>query len=250
MVKARSRSAMTRGRVEELLRPDVPRHDVAAGYVDTLPDETVPPPGRAQATWQTVPGSLLWQRIQPLLASLLVPGYRTVDRQLRLRPGATVLDSGCGPGNLTTRLAAAVAPDGVAVGLDISEPMLQRAAAQARPNMGLVRGDATHLPFRDNGFDAACATAVIMLVPDPARALAEMVRVVAPGGLLTVMVPGRAEGRAARLTGPLTELLGRLAGARMFATHEVPDMLADLGCDHVHALRQTNMVLVRARSPR
>lgn len=68
------------------------------------------------------------------MTSRLVPDYRTVARQLRLGPGSTVVDVGCGPGNVTAALADAVAPaHGLAHGVDVSTPMLRKAAAQPRP---------------------------------------------------------------------------------------------------------------------
>ncbi len=239
----------TAQRLTALLRPEVTYSLAPEGYVDTLSGEEKEPPGRAQAAWQTTLGSNVYERIQPLMASLLAPNYRTVHQQLHLAAGQHVVDVGCGPGNVTTRLAEAVAPHGLAVGVDLSTPMLARAAARARPNMGLTRGDATRLPLRDASVDAACATAVVMLVPEPADALAELVRVVRPVGWLLVMVPGPPTGITAPVTRPLTNLIGRFAGARMFTPDEVPLLLEQLGCDRIHSAQHANMITVRARTP-
>lgn len=236
-------------RLEQLLRPEVTWAPSADGYLDTLPGESVPPPGRAQAAWQTSVGAALYQRMQRVAASLLVPGSATVADQLRLRPGRTVVDVGCGPGNVTTGLADAVAPHGLAVGVDLSGPMLARAAHQARPNMGLLRGDATHLPLRDHCADAACATLVIMLVPEPADALSEMIRIVKPGGRLLVMVPSRPEGPAAVVGRPIMDRIGRFGGARMFTPDELSILLEQLGCERIHSRQQCNTLTVRARTP-
>jgi SAM-dependent methyltransferase len=236
-------------RVAQLLRPDVPYRARPEGYLDTLPGERTPPPGLVQALWQTGPGSLLWQTIQWIMATASVAGYRGIPEQLRLDPGHTVADIGCGPGNVTTGLAEAVGPHGLAVGADLSAPMLTRATAQARPNMGLLRADATRLPLRDGCVDAACATAVVMLVPDPASALAELVRITTPGGWLLVMVPTRPAGPAAPLTRPATNLLARSGGARLFASDELPVLLEKLGCDRLHSHQQASMLTVRARLP-
>jgi SAM-dependent methyltransferase len=52
------------------------------------------------------------------------------------------------------------------------------------------QGDATALPFSDNRFDAAVMALVIFFVPDPAKGVAEMVRVVGPGGIVSAYVVG------------------------------------------------------------
>jgi len=236
-------------RLEKLLRPDVTWVPSSDGYLDTLPGETVPPPGRAQAAWQSSLGAGMYQRLQRFVASLLVPGYATIGDQLQLRPGQTVVDVGCGPGNVTIDLADAVSPHGLAVGVDLSGPMLARAAQQSRPNMGLVRGDATHLPLRDHCADAVCATAVIMLVPEPADALAEMIRITKPDGWLLVMVPCRPTGPTSAITGPMMDRIGQFGGARMFTPDALSILLEELGCARIHSYQQWNMLTARARTP-
>ncbi len=99
-----------------------------------------------------------------------------------------VLDVACGPGVVT----AAVAADATeAVGLDATEAMLAKAretAAKAgRTNVRFEVGDAEALPFADAGFDAVVTRLAIHHFARPDRALAEMHRVLKPGGRLVVV---------------------------------------------------------------
>ena len=91
-----------------------------------------------------------------------------------------VLEVGCGPGALTAALAERVGPGAVAA-VEPSEPFA--AACRARvPGADVRTGTAESLPFADGTFSAAVSQLVITFVRDPARAMAEMARVVAPGG--------------------------------------------------------------------
>lgn len=214
-------------RLRELLAPGTSWHPHPDGYLDLLEDEQ-PATTRSQALWLSRRGPRIYLRlVQPLVRSLgAPPGAARLAAGLRLTESATVLDVGCGPGVITAGLAGVA---GFAVGLDVSAPMLRHAAAVAPPNLALVRGDAMGLPFRDATFDAVCSTAVLMLVSDPAAALAEMLRVLVPGGRLAVVVACRGNGLAGRLGAQI----GRLAGGRMFAADEIATMLDTMAVDRV-----------------
>lgn len=100
-------------------------------------------------------------------------------------PGLRWLDVGCGNGAFTEMLVERCAPVSVH-GIDPSEAQL--AFARTRPALRVAqfhRGDAMALPFPDEAFDAAVMPLVIFFVPDPAKGVAEMARVVCPGGLVT-----------------------------------------------------------------
>jgi len=99
-------------------------------------------------------------------------------------PGLRWLDVGCGNGAFTELFVEHCTPASVH-GIDPSEPQL--AHARARPMLRaaqLLRGDAMAQPFPDNAFDVAVMPLVIFFIPDPARGVAEMVRVVCPGGVV------------------------------------------------------------------
>jgi len=98
------------------------------------------------------------------------------------RPGLRWIDIGCGTGAFSELLVERCAPAEIQ-GIDPSEAQL--AFARTRPAAGLAQfrqGDAMALPFPEDSFDAAIMALVIFFVPDPAKGVAEMARVVGPGG--------------------------------------------------------------------
>jgi SAM-dependent methyltransferase len=105
-----------------------------------------------------------------------------------LRPGMRLLDCGCGPGTLTEGLAAAVAP-GPTIGIDADPHEAARAAGRGIPGATFTACDATALPFHDAAFDAVHAHALLEHVRRPEDAVAEMRRVLAPGGVIGVATP-------------------------------------------------------------
>ena len=98
------------------------------------------------------------------------------------RSGLRWIDIGCGNGAFTELLIERCAPAEVQ-GIDPSEAQL--AFARARPAARVAnfrQGDAMALPFSEDRFDAAVMALVLFFVPDPAKSVAEMTRVVCPGG--------------------------------------------------------------------
>jgi len=144
---------------------------------------------RYDAIKQFAPGDEDWFVAAPLWSRLA-----GVERPL-------LLDVATGTGRVPLALVRnrfALA-GGQIVGLDLSWEMLKRAQCNLRDysdRVGLIWRDASYLPFDDGTFDAVTCLEALEFLPNPREALAEMVRVLAPGGLL--MVTNRV-GRAARL---------------------------------------------------
>jgi ubiquinone/menaquinone biosynthesis C-methylase UbiE len=108
---------------------------------------------------------------------------------LRLRGGERVLDVGCGMGADVFDLAARVGPNGHVTGVDLSESLIDEARRQAEGRdlpVSFEVGNVEELRFDDGTFDAVRTERLLMHVPDADRGFAEMVRVLKPGGRLSV----------------------------------------------------------------
>lgn len=107
----------------------------------------------------------------------------------RLSAGMTVLDIGCGSGAVTRDIAAAVSPDGVAVGIDINPRLI--ALADRHPSSPALRfevAEVTALPSpHRTRYDLVHAARVLQWLADPMRALQGMVEAARPGGFVAVL---------------------------------------------------------------
>jgi SAM-dependent methyltransferase len=135
------------------------------------------------------PASQALSLLNPMRA-LLHPVAPTV-RAFRLRPGDTVLEIGPGPGYFTVEASRTVGAAGRVVCLDVQPGMIAtlrgRLGAQGVRNAALLVGDAASLPLGDHCIDRAFMVTVIGEVPDRPHALAELRRVMKPGGVLSIM---------------------------------------------------------------
>jgi ubiquinone/menaquinone biosynthesis C-methylase UbiE len=103
-----------------------------------------------------------------------------------LRPGLSLLDIGCGPGNITADLADRVAP-GPTVGIDLPADVIAAAAVDhVRDNLIFRVDDVYALDIDDDTYDVVYAHQVLQHLSDPVAALKEMRRVATPGGLVAV----------------------------------------------------------------
>ena len=114
------------------------------------------------------------------------PALATLTESGELPNARVVLDIGCGAGTDLLLAARRVGPEGRAIGVDMTEAMRRRATAGAEAagllNVDVRDGDATRLPVDDHSIDVVISNGVLNLVPDKPRALAEIARVLRPGG--------------------------------------------------------------------
>ena len=108
----------------------------------------------------------------------------------RIPVGATVIDIGCGAGMDLLLAARRTGPTGRAIGIDMTEAMRRR-ASQGAAVSGLAHvdvrdGDATRLPVEDQSVDVVISNGVLNLVPEKERAVAEIARVLKPGGRVQI----------------------------------------------------------------
>ncbi|MES9606468.1 methyltransferase domain-containing protein [Actinomadura sp. NPDC000929] len=143
----------------------------------------------------------------------------------------TVLDIGCGTGQLTL-LAARRAARARAVGVDISGPMLARARADAAEqgiaNVRFDQADAQAHPFDEEGFDVVVSRGGVMFFADPAAAFANIARALRPGGRMAFIVPqaGGPDSEYARATAALAPLMRRPSpAARGMGSLSDPDRI-------------------------
>lgn len=105
-----------------------------------------------------------------------------------LQPGERLLDAGCGPGTITVGLARKVAP-GQVIGIDVEESQFEGARKQAQReglNLEFRKASVYELPFEDASFDAVFSHGLIESLSDPGAAIAQLRRILKPGGLIGV----------------------------------------------------------------
>lgn len=162
-----------------------------------------------------------------------------------------ILDLACGSGIYSRPFAAQLAGEGGrVVGLDLSLPMLafaRRAARrEARGNLDLVRASAQGLPFADASFDLANCCGALHLFPDVDGVLAEVRRVLVPGGRFTVAAVRQQPGAAGRFAAAL----GRRIGVASFTPESLRTRFARAGLGDFACLYAARIwMIVAARKP-
>ncbi|MBW0015121.1 methyltransferase domain-containing protein [Mycobacterium sp.] len=224
------------------------------GFLDVLGESTSSPvPTFAQRAMNSPIVATVYERLWRPTSFYAASGVtaraeqRRAASALRLNTAQRLLDVACGPGNFTAPLAKQLAPGGLAVGFDISEPMLTRAVLDnAGPHTCYVRGDARTLPFADETFDAVCCFGALYLVPEPFRVAREMVRVLRRGGRIAILTSYAGE------SGPLRRVLtggAQLIGLKMFDRHTFVELFSSAGLVDIEQQTQRVLQFVAAGKP-
>jgi ubiquinone/menaquinone biosynthesis C-methylase UbiE len=174
-----------------------------------------------------------------------------------LHDGETVLDLGSGAGTDVLISARRVGPGGMAIGLDMTDEMLDLARANATQagvqNVRWVKGQIEEIPLPDNSIDVVISNCVINLSVDKPQVLREVARVLRPGGRFAVSDVIADPGMDAATRADMAAWTGCIAGA--LTRDEFRRGLADAGLTDVE-IREGHRVhehaasaIVRARKP-
>lgn len=225
------------------------------GFLDVLGESaSSPTPTFAQRAMNSPLVATVYERLWRPASFYAASGVTTRAEQrraasaLRLSSAQRLLDVACGPGNFTGPLAEQLPPGGLAVGFDISEPMLSRAVLDnSGPRTCYVRGDAHMLPFDDETFDAVCCFGALYLMPQPFRVAHEMVRVLRRGGRIAILTSYA--GQPAPIRRVLKAGAG-VIGLTMFDRHAFVELFAAAGLVDVGQETQRALQFVAAAKPR
>jgi arsenite methyltransferase len=158
--------------------------------------------------------------------------------QASLRPGEVVVDLGCGGGLDVFLAAAKVGPGGLAIGIDMTPEMLDRArrnAAKAQlTNVAFYQATIDRLPLAAASVDCVISNCVINLAPDKTAVFREIARVLKPGGRLAVSDIALKQPLPDELKSDIAAYVGCIAGAILIEDYR--QGLLDAGFAHVQVL--------------
>lgn len=224
------------------------------GYLDVLGKSTATPvPTFAQRAMNSSLVATIYEGLWRPTSFYIASGVTTHAEErraataLQLRSAKMFLDVACGPGNFTAPLAEQLSTGSLAVGFDISEPMLTRAVQDnSGPRTSYVRGDARELPFRDETFDAVACFGALYLIPEPFRVAHEMIRVLRPGGRIAILTSYSGQPQ------PISFALhasARLIGLEMFDRAAFVDLFVMAGLVDIEQKTQRALQFVTATKP-
>jgi SAM-dependent methyltransferase len=144
------------------------------------------PKNEAEITYWNSAGGRRWVERQQSQDIVLGPILQATLERAQLRQGERVVDTGCGTGATSIALAEHVGPSGRVLGVDVSAPMLARAAERLPPGapVKFVRADATTYRFESAEFDLLFSRFAAMFFAEPARAFANLRTALKPSGRL------------------------------------------------------------------
>src|SRR6185503_18586547 len=138
-----------------------------------------------------------WTKHSDTIHKMFVPLTRALIERAGIHKGQTVLDVAGGAGEPSLTIADVVGPEGSVTCTDGVAEMVDAARAEAQrrgiTNVQFRQCLADSLPFADGSFDVVVSRLGVMLFPDPAGAMREMLRVLKPGGRLAFAVWGKSE---------------------------------------------------------
>lgn len=138
-----------------------------------------------------------WTQHSETIHQMFLPLTRALIERAGIHQGQTVLDVAGGAGEPSLTIAETVGPEGSVMCTDGVAQMVETARARAEQrgltNIQFRQCKADSLPFADNSFDVVVSRLGVMLFPDPAAAMREMLRVLKPGGRLAFAVWGKSE---------------------------------------------------------
>jgi len=197
-----------------------------------------------------------WARFYDLFVAIATLGRAARIREQTadlagLRPGQTVLEVGCGSGELTQRARVRVGPTGRIFGIDPSSEMIavaRRKAAKAHLDIDYRVAAIESLPFADATFDVVLSSVMMHHLPDDLKSLglAEIRRVLKPGGHLFIVDFKRPTGAFAHLAVPMLVDHGMADG-----TEALPPIVAAAGFTDVESgdMPSRSLGFVSARAP-
>ena len=144
------------------------------------------PKNEAEITYWNSVGGRRWVERQQSQDIVLGPILQATLERAQLQQGERVVDIGCGTGASSIALAERAGPSGQVLGIDVSTPMLARAAERLPPGapVKFVRADATTYRFESGAFDLLFSRFGVMFFAEPARTFANLRTALKPSGRL------------------------------------------------------------------